>query len=42
MDLIALQRLLGHSSLAVINRYIKSFDDDLRVAHEQFSVADNL
>jgi integrase/recombinase XerD len=42
MDIISIQRLLGHSNLAVINRYIKSYNDDLRVVHEKHSPVDSL
>ena len=33
-DLITLQRLLGHASLAVLSRYLRQVDDDLQAAHE--------
>jgi len=42
MNVLALQRLLGHSDLSVINRYVKLVDDDLQTAHEQFGAVDNL
>lgn len=42
MDVITLQRLLGHSTLAVINRYLKLLDDDLRTAHHKYGVVDRL
>lgn len=42
MDLLALQRLLGHADLSVINRYVKLVDSDLQVAHEKHGVVDNL
>lgn len=42
MDVITLQRLMGHSTLAIINRYLKLLSDDLRIAHEKFGVVDNL
>lgn len=42
MDLLSIRRLLGHSSLAVIERYIKSFNDDLQAIHEKHSPVDNL
>jgi site-specific recombinase XerD len=42
MSIVTLQRLLGHSTLAIINRYLKLVTDDLRVAHAEFGVVDNL
>lgn len=42
MDVITLQRLLGHSTLAVINRYLKLVSDDLKRSHEKFGVVDRL
>lgn len=42
MDVVTLQRLLGHSTLAIINRYLKLLSDDLRVAHSKYGVVDNL
>ena len=42
MDVITLQRLLGHSTLAIINRYLKLLSDDLRVAHGKYGVVDRL
>lgn len=42
MNILTLQRLLGHSDLSVINRYVKFLKDDLQQAHEQFGVVDNL
>lgn len=42
MDVITLQRLMGHSTLAIINRYLKLLSDDLRAAHEKYGVVDNL
>lgn len=42
MDVITLQRLLGHSTLAVINRYLKLVSDDLKRSHERFGVVDRL
>jgi len=41
-DLITLQRLLGHSSLAVVSRYLKQVEDDLREAHQRVGPVDNL
>ncbi|MBX2997773.1 MAG: tyrosine-type recombinase/integrase [Caldilineaceae bacterium] len=42
MDIVTLQRLLGHSDLGVINRYLALVDDDLRRSHTQFGVVDNM
>lgn len=42
MNVLTLQRLLGHSDLSVINRYVKLLKDDLQEAHEQYGVVDNL
>ncbi len=41
-DVITLQRLLGHSSLIIINRYLNLLDDDLRAAIEKHGVVDKL
>lgn len=42
MDLVTLQRLMGHSTLAIIQRYLALIDDDLRAAHQRFGAVDNL
>ena len=42
MDVATLQRLLGHSSLEVVNRYLALVEDDLRAASVKFGVVDNL
>jgi integrase/recombinase XerD len=42
MDVITLQRLLGHSTLAIINRYLKLLSEDLKKSHEKYGVVDNL
>jgi integrase/recombinase XerD len=39
-DLITLQRLLGHSDLSQLNRYLKQDAEDLRDAHNRASPAD--
>lgn len=41
-DVITLQRLLGHSSLVIINRYLALVDDDLRASHSKHGVVDNM
>lgn len=41
-DVATLQRLLGHSDLRVINRYLKLLDEDLHRAHEQYSPVEGL
>ena len=41
MDLISLQRLLGHSSLEMVRRYAKQSDRDLRMAHHRVGPIDN-
>lgn len=42
MDVVTLQRLLGHTSLNVINRYLKLLTEDLQAAHSKFGVVDRL
>ncbi|MFN8486420.1 MAG: tyrosine-type recombinase/integrase [Caldilineaceae bacterium] len=42
MDVVTLQRLLGHSSLAIINRYLAQTGEDLREQHQKTSPVDNL
>ena len=41
-DLVTLQRLLGHSGLAVITRYLKQVDGDLQAAHAKASPVDRM
>jgi site-specific recombinase XerD len=41
-DVLTLQQLLGHTSLAMVNRYVKLAQTDLQQAHRQFSPADRL
>lgn len=41
-DVITLQRLLGHTSLVIINRYLALVDDDLRASHAKHGVVDNM
>lgn len=42
VDLVTLQRLMGHSGLEVLRRYLALDHDDLRVAHGIVSPADKL
>ena len=41
-DLITLQRLLGHASLAVVSRYLRQVEDDLQAVHEKVGPVDHL
>lgn len=41
MDVFALQRLMGHSDLSVLRRYLAQTNDDLRAAHAKASPVDN-
>ncbi len=41
-DVVTLQRLLGHSDLTVINRYLALVDEDLKISHAKHGVVDNL
>lgn len=41
-DVATLQRLLGHTDLRVINRYLKLLNDDLQRAHEQYSPVEGM
>lgn len=42
VDLLTIQRLLGHSDLSILERYIKQDAEDLRRAHERGSPVDGL
>jgi integrase len=42
VDVYTLQRLMGHSSLAVLRRYLAQNDQDLAEAHRRSSPVDNL
>lgn len=41
-DMLTLQRLLGHSDLTIIQRYVKLLDADLQAAHKNASPVDAL
>lgn len=41
VDVITLSRLMGHSDLQVLKRYLAQTDDDLREAHIRASPVDN-
>jgi site-specific recombinase XerD len=41
VDVITLSRLMGHSDLQVLKRYLAQTDDDLREAHAHASPVDN-
>jgi len=42
VDIYSLQRLMGHSDLSVLRRYLAQTEDDLRQAHERGGPVDNL
>jgi hypothetical protein len=42
MPLPQLAALMGHEGLAVLQRYLRLVDDDLRAAHEAHGAVDNL
>lgn len=42
MDVLTLQRLLGHADLRMINQYVRLVYDDLRESHRQHGVVDKL
>ena len=41
-SMVSLKRLLGHSSLAVVSRYLRQVEGDLQAAHEKAGVVDRL
>jgi integrase/recombinase XerD len=41
IDLVTLARLMGHTSLKVLQRYLKQLPDDLQEAHRRGSPVDN-
>lgn len=40
-DIYSLQKLMGHADLQVLRRYLAQADEDLRIAHNNFSPVDN-
>jgi integrase/recombinase XerC/integrase/recombinase XerD len=40
-DVFSLQRLMGHSDLSILNRYLAQTDIDLQVTHMKASPVDN-
>jgi integrase/recombinase XerD len=42
VDLISLQRLMGHADLTVLHRYLAQVEGDLKAAHEKGGPVDNL
>jgi len=42
MDVATLQRLLGHSSIETVNRYLALVEDDLQAASAKYGVVDSL
>lgn len=41
-DVFTLQRLLGHSTLYMVRRYVQLTMNDVRIQHERFSPGDSL
>lgn len=42
MDVYSLQKLMGHSDLSILRRYLAQTDADLKLAHEKAAPVDNL
>ena len=42
VDLVSLQRLLGHADLSVLRRYLAQTQEDLQKAHEGAGPVDHL
>ena len=42
MDIVTLSKLMGHSDLQVLTRYLAQVTEDLRVAHSRYSPVDGL
>lgn len=41
-NVIALQRLLGHTNIAMTEKYVQLLNDDLQASHAKHGVVDNL
>ena len=41
-DVFTLQKLLGHTTLAMVRRYVELADVDVKAQHERFSRVDSL
>ncbi len=41
IDLFTLSKLLGHSDLSLLRRYIRLLPEDLQIAHSKYSPVDN-
>jgi integrase/recombinase XerD len=41
MNLYALQRMMGHSDIAILRRYLALVEADLQEAHARFGAVDN-
>jgi len=42
MDIFSLQKLMGHSDLSVLRRYLAQTNEDLHLAHQQAGPVDHL
>ena len=42
IDVFTIQKLMGHSDLQVLLRYLKQNDEDIRKAHQMSSPADKI
>jgi len=40
-DIYSLQKLMGHADLQVLRRYFAQTNEDLKIAHSNFSPVDN-
>jgi site-specific recombinase XerD len=40
-DIFSLQRLMGHSDISILRRYLAQTTEDIRVAHEKGSPVEN-